>query len=89
MATLASGALAPSLQASRALLSQLIKPCPSLPLLDTPLGAERRVSLSPGASRIVKAGSQKKIKLASLLRLNPEAVDYTGLKAAVARAAAM
>ena len=43
------------------------------------------------ATRILddKAGSQKKINLASLLRLNPEAVDYTGLKAAVTRAAAM
>lgn len=43
------------------------------------------------ATRILddKAGSQKKINLASLLRLNPEAVDYTGLKAAVARAAAL
>ncbi len=36
-----------------------------------------------------KAGSQKKINLASLLRLNPEAVDYAGLKAAVARAASV
>ena len=42
------------------------------------------------ATRILddKAGRQKKINLASLLRLNPEAVDYTGLKVAVARAAA-
>ena len=41
------------------------------------------------ATRILdeKVGRQKTIKLASLMRLNPEAVDYAGLKAAVARAA--
>lgn len=36
-----------------------------------------------------KVGGQKYIKLESLLRLNPEAVDYAGLKAAVTRAAAL
>ena len=43
------------------------------------------------ATRVLdeKASGQKTINLASLLRLNPEAADYAGLKAAVARAAAL
>ena len=43
------------------------------------------------ATRVLdeKASGQKTINLASLLRLNPEAADYAGLKAAVARAASV